>query len=109
MRHVSHEIRTPLNAAIMGIKLLENELHSPRETKDVVMMEDLALDLKQSCTIAVEILNDLLLYEKIDAGLMKLETTEQQVWPFVVDVLRIFRIPVSFGLFDSLLGLFVFQ
>jgi hypothetical protein len=79
----------------MGIKLLENQLQDPTAITDVAALTDLATDLRSSCTIAVEILNDLLLYEKIDAGLMKLETTEQLVWPFAVEVFRIFRFQVG--------------
>lgn len=89
---MSHEIRTPLNATTMGLKLMEKELQIPQEEQDPALIEDLLEDMQSSIRIAVEILNDLLLYEKIEAGLMQLEVDEQEAWPFVTDVLRIFRI-----------------
>ena len=55
-------------------------------------MHDLLTDINSSCIIAVDILNDLLLYEKIEGGLVALETTELPVWDVVKEVLRVFRI-----------------
>lgn len=95
VRHVSHEIRTPLNTTILGLKLLENELNcADKEERDETYLVDLIADVNSSCVIACDILNDLLLYEKIDGGLVSLEASEHNAWDFVVDVLKVFRIQV---------------
>src|SRR5690348_1775049 len=95
VRHVSHEIRTPLNTTVMGLELSKQELHPDKKDKrDESYLLDLLSDLNCACNVAVEILNELLLYEKIDGGLVSLETSEQSAWDFVVDVLKVFRIQV---------------
>lgn len=58
---------------------------------------DLIHDTSQSCNIAIEILNDLLLYEKIDGGLLALDSHEVLLWPFVLDVLKLFDVQVNFS------------
>lgn len=56
---------------------------------------ELVADVNQACGVAVEILNELLLYEKIDGGLLVLEAQEVQVWSFVEEVLKLFAVQVS--------------
>ncbi len=55
---------------------------------------ELVADTNQACTIAVEILNDLLMYEKIDGGLLVLDAQEVMLWPFVDEVLKMFGVQV---------------
>lgn len=118
MRHVSHEIRTPLNTTLLGLKLLNTEMNlrspSDRSTnsdtikpykspvdingtspRSDAVLYDLISDIRSSTLTAVDILNDLLLYEKIDGGLASLEKAELNAWDFFVDVLKVFRIQVS--------------
>lgn len=117
MRHVSHEIRTPLNTTLLGLKLLNTEMNirspsdrssssdikpykSPRvgdttSPRSDAVLYDLISDIRSSTLTAVDILNDLLLYEKIDGGLASLEKSEHNAWEFFVDVLKVFRIQVS--------------
>lgn len=92
MRHVSHEIRTPLNTTIIGLQLLEAELKKPALVRDENLLSDLVADVNTSSVIAVDILNDLLLYEKIEGGLMALELAEVEAWDMIKEVLRVFRI-----------------
>lgn len=66
VRYVGHEIRTPLNTVYMGLELLEimveNNPHVEEDAAQTVQ------ELRDSCKVAVELLNELLLYEKIEAG-----------------------------------------
>jgi len=57
---------------------------------------DLVADSHQACNIAVEILNDLLMYEKIDGGIMVLEANEVNLWPLMDEALKIFTVQVRF-------------
>jgi signal transduction histidine kinase len=93
VRYVSHEIRTPLSTTLMGLNLLENELK--QGNIDCGSLMEMISDATGSCGIAIEILNDLLLYEKIDGGLLTLEKAPVNVWKFVNDVLKVFLIQVS--------------
>jgi len=117
VRYVSHEIRTPLNAACLGLQLLDQEirnLYSPRPQNELPFltnnskemrrlsmssnwlkkesMLDLITDITQACNITMDIVNDLLMYEKIDGGLMSLETRETLLIPFVEEVLKLFSV-----------------
>ncbi len=101
VRYVSHEIRTPLNAATVGLQLLEKEIrkqvaqmpHSAHSGCNQIM--ELVGDTGQAITIAIDTLNDLLLYEKIDGGLLALDAQEVVLWPYIEEVLKIFKVQVS--------------
>ena len=66
VRHVSEEVRTPLNTCCLGIACMKKMIHSP--TKDVIDEMRVILDeVLQSCDSAINFMNNLLLYEKIDS------------------------------------------
>ena len=69
VRGVSHEIRTPLNVVFAGLQLIETQMF------DQVTPEVLSLirEIKQSCQDGVDILDDLLAYEKLDGKILSLE------------------------------------
>ena len=69
VRGVSHEIRTPLNVVFAGLQLIETQMF------DQVSPEVLSLirEIKQSCQDGVDILDDLLAYEKLDGKILALE------------------------------------
>jgi signal transduction histidine kinase len=87
VRFISHEIRTPLNTVRLGMKLLEVEMakfvsklskSSPKDLASLVKVtlaswKQLADEIIESSESAVEVLNDLLNYDKIEIGTMKLE------------------------------------
>jgi signal transduction histidine kinase len=52
-------------------------------------------DMKLSCKIAIEILNDLLTYDKLQSGIMTLETTECYVTELLNEVMKPFYIQVE--------------
>eukprot|EP01041_Mallomonas_annulata_P042364 gene42364-biopygen32925 len=67
MRYISHEIRTPMNTVFVGLKLLENELSG----ESINFSESLIIvrDVKKAAEVALEVLNDMLLFDKIKGGL----------------------------------------
>ena len=69
VRYISHEIRTPLNTVFMGIQLASKQL-TQNNVEDV---GSILHDVEESCVTAVDILNDILLYDKIEDGRMTLE------------------------------------
>ena len=89
VRFISHEIRTPLNIIALGMKLLEVELggmvtkidHMNAGETPVMLKQSLrswkhlAKEIVESSESAVEVLNDLLNYDKIEVGTLKLEYT----------------------------------
>ena len=65
----------------MGLELLRGQLEA--EVPDSEALETLAV-LQESCLIAVDILNELLQYEKLEAGMMALEREQVYPLPFIV-------------------------
>jgi signal transduction histidine kinase/ActR/RegA family two-component response regulator len=88
VRFISHEIRTPLNTVRLGMKLLDVEMDKfekglevrsdPRELQvqlrtTLRAWRHLTDEIVESSESAVEVLNDLLNYDKIELGTLKLE------------------------------------
>ena len=84
----------------MGLNLLqENTLtaaaadglgSTQREEVDATL--DLISDMKGSTTMAVDILNDLLTYEKVDSNLLALEKQEMNMYEVAKSVLLMFKV-----------------
>jgi signal transduction histidine kinase len=88
VRFISHEIRTPLNTVCLGMKLLtvemtkfaravransDNGTLAGQATTTVKSWMRLADEIVASSVTAVEVLNDLLNYDKVEGGNLKLE------------------------------------
>eukprot|EP00598_Pedospumella_elongata_P005575 CAMPEP_0184973030 /NCGR_PEP_ID=MMETSP1098-20130426/4937_1 /TAXON_ID=89044 /ORGANISM="Spumella elongata, Strain CCAP 955/1" /LENGTH=424 /DNA_ID=CAMNT_0027495449 /DNA_START=179 /DNA_END=1450 /DNA_ORIENTATION=+ len=87
VRFISHEIRTPLNTVRLGLKLFEEELDalllkinrapandlSKLVKKSITAWKGLTEEILESSDSAVEVLDDLLNYDKIEIGTLRLE------------------------------------
>jgi signal transduction histidine kinase len=96
VRYISHELRTPLNTAFLGLKLLTGELKSSRHPKDIERYDTLC-DVNMSCMVAVDILNDLLCYEKLESGILELHKENIVVEPFLKDCVSMFSVQAREG------------
>lgn len=104
MRYVSHEIRTPLSIALLGLRYLEDVLrtsHRSNATENTVSAPAITMseadfevleDVKGSCMVAVDILNDLLLYERLDDGIFTLSKRPVQLLAYVDEAMRAFKL-----------------
>jgi signal transduction histidine kinase len=93
VRYVSHEIRTPLNITILGLKYLEDELKSKNNEQLLTpVVQEVLDDVRCSCGIAVDILNDLLLYEKLDDGIFNLSLSDVPIEEFFRDAINVFQV-----------------
>ena len=80
-----------MNLAIAGLGLfLEDIFHDAGQGNSE--REELVLQVNGAVITAVEILNDLLNYEKISSNLMTLETTFQRPVDFVTSTLSLFEV-----------------
>jgi signal transduction histidine kinase/CheY-like chemotaxis protein len=89
VRHISHELRTPLNTAFLGLKLLSSELKASSDPKDMERYDTLC-DVNTSCKAAVDILNDLLCFEKLESGILELHKENVVVDSFLKSCLSMF-------------------
>jgi len=94
VRYVSHEIRTPLNIVLMGIKLLGRGFRQ-RSSVDAEYLNTIT-DIEGSCETAIETLNGLLDYEKLESGIMILEKATLHPWPIIRDAVKPFMIQVNY-------------
>ena len=117
VRFISHEVRTPLNAISMGLQLLHDEiarvagLHpgensqtsASASTSASAPMEgsleeklrgwlDLSEDILCNTHSAVDVLNDLLNYDKIESGTLQLEMTVVPIWALIDRTASEFRL-----------------
>ena len=95
MRYVSHEMRTPLNTVMLGLSYVQKQLvkslgvNSNHESLSAIK------ETQMSCEIAVNILNDMLMYDKVEDGLLKMELQTMSPWQFFEDSIKPFFIQVS--------------
>lgn len=94
VRFISHEIRTPLNTVRLGLKVLELEMSNLAEMVVRTPVEELGAfimsttenwrhltdDISTNSESAVEVLDDLLNYDKIEMGSLRLEVSLFNIW-----------------------------
>ena len=69
VRYISHEIRTPLNVVLSGLNLYKDIASLDSESASLID------DIRFSCLVAIDILNDFLLYEKMEGDALQLDKT----------------------------------
>jgi signal transduction histidine kinase len=116
VRFISHEIRTPMNTLCLGLKVLKDEIEvfidsfttanttvflTPRIEKNHNEVEvaskirnwmDLILELQESSTNAVTVLNELLSYDKIEMNSFHIEKEVMSVWQLISNSIKPFNI-----------------
>ena len=99
VRYVSHEIRTPLNSAFLGLQFLrgnfsENAIVTNQNLQSTIEILD---EIKYSVDIAVNILDDLLIYEKLEGNIMQLHSKNLHIHQLVTDSIRplLLQVPKS--------------
>jgi len=94
VRYVSHEIRTPLSAVVVGMNYLKKLFELKYAALDPDTM-DVVEEVHMSCEAAVDILNDLLTYEKLDGGLLETYFKRESAYDFVRCAIKPFNQQVS--------------
>ncbi len=110
VRYVSHEIRTPLNTVSLGLEVLHKKLEqqskyfrnnvtlfSPRQSQDQLEPDqtlEMSLEIYDSCHIALDILNDLLFYDKIEEGKLILYKQKINSCDLIAETVRTFTLQV---------------
>ena len=98
MRYLSHEIRTPLNSVYVGLTIMLTELRRlGAQGQQQGHLLETAMDTQKSCQSAVDILDDMILYDRITHGLVGLDKTLFNPWVHTSDVVGPFRTQVRHG------------
>ena len=95
MRYISHEVRTPLNTVCLGLELLSDELNE-RSNFDpsAAGYRDCVDEVREAAGIAVEILNDLLQYDKMQDNALQMVKVKHPAIDIVTEVFNTFKIQV---------------
>ena len=99
VRHIAHEIRTPLNIVTVATDIITSELKKIDSVPQLVF--DTLNNCQEACAISCDIVNDLLNFEKLAAGLVTLEKMSTVLSTYVQGVLNPFY--VSAGSKDLIL------
>ena len=91
VRYISHELRTPLNTAFLGLRLLTDDMKASSDPKDSERYDTLR-DVNLSCKTVLDILNDLLCFDKLESGILELHKQEIFVVPFITDCVALFTV-----------------
>lgn len=119
VRFVSHEVRTPLNSVCMGLTLLQDEMEKVMKTKakadsphyqtqpqsndepqpirenGVEEWRSLINEILDNAQSSVDVLNDLLNYDKIEMGTFNLELEQVSLSNLVEKTVNEFKLPAS--------------
>lgn len=106
MRWVCHEVRTPLNSLCLGLSIVCSELRSKIEddgsrgvdesattNDEIEEWLGLTTELQTNANIAVDVLSDLLNYDKIERGHLALELSVFHLADLVENTANEFRLP----------------
>ena len=74
---------------VAGLKLVCDDLGISIDSRDSEHCETL-MDVQSACRTAVEILNDLLCFDKLESGILEIHKQEVQAIPFIVDCVGMF-------------------
>ena len=88
-RYISHELRTPLNCAFLGLKMLAHQFEHSDDASDKANLEILD-DVNLSCVAVLDILNDLLCLDKLENGMLEMNSQEIAIGPFLKSCVDMF-------------------
>src|SRR5690606_10334649 len=88
LAHISHELRTPLNAIIGFSEILRQEMFGPLQNP---RYRDYAVDIHESATLLLSLINDILDLTKIESGRIELSDDKVSIPHLVADTLRLVR------------------
>ena len=115
VRYISHELRTPMNIMFTGLQLGVNQISKSMSTSTNTTSNnndnsisnnaksnnkqfnfdehlDTLIEVHDACEISLEILNDLLLYDKLDDGQIKTKKEEIYALEFISKTIKPFSV-----------------
>ena len=91
-RTCAHEIRTPINTVIIGINVLKKLIKGTVDRKNCY---EIMKDIRSSCHVAVDIVSDMLTYDKMGEGKLFLEKYPIALWSLITTTIHPFYTQVS--------------
>ena len=100
VRFISHEVRTPLSSVCMGLTLLKEELENQGDSDDgdeaaFSKFSGLTDEIQENAEGAVDVLNDLLNYDKVQRGALQMELSILSIWDLIERKAAEFNLPAK--------------
>ena len=92
VRHIGHEIRTPLNVVGVGVDMLIKDLEPHASALPNGVM-DTVYGIQDASNASLEVINELLEFEKLAAGLTTLECVPTPILPFLEQAMKEHLLP----------------
>ena len=92
VRHIGHEIRTPLNVVGVGVEMLIKDLESHASALPNGVM-DTVYGIQDASNASLEVINELLEFEKLAAGLTTLECVPTPILSFLEQAMKQHLLP----------------
>jgi len=83
-----------MNVIKSGLQVLRREYSASETPLSPEVYLPIINDVEDSCEVALEVLNDMLLFDKIESGLLALDVVDIDVWPFIKKTVSLFDIQV---------------
>ena len=91
VRHIAHEVRGPLNTIAIAGDILAQELEAfPNVPK---LVHEIVDSLKESSGTAMEQINEMMLFEKLSAGMRSIEPQAVPVLSYIRDCMKPHLVP----------------
>jgi signal transduction histidine kinase/CheY-like chemotaxis protein len=90
VKYVSHEVRTPLNSCMLGIQYMKQAIRDPTE-ECVEEIAGILEEVSEGCSTAIDFMNNLLMYEKIDSMELPLYLKRENLSNVCAEVLQSFK------------------
>ena len=107
VRHIGHEIRTPLNVVGVGVDMLSKELALVTGGNLPNSIIDIVEGIQDASSAAIEVINELLMFEKLTAGMTSLECVPVNIVPYLDVAMKQHMLParakgITFEILPSL-------
>ena len=92
-KYIADEIRIPLQLSITRLLAVRDTI-SEQSVESEDTRESLQ-DVIHSSELAVDVLNEMLLYDRLQSGSVSLEKEDIRIWDFLKEAMKPFLLPVS--------------
>ena len=106
IRFISHEVRTPLNVALMGLAFLLTFIRKYDNDTSEDALRTL-WEVNGACKSSVDILDDVLNFDKITSGSLELNRSNENAKSIVSNAVKAFNMMVSYNIQYYLKILFI--
>ena len=93
---MTNEMLAPIKSVLSGLKVLSREV----DAHDTTAMKRSVKDITISTNMALNVLRDMLMYDRIKGDMMKLHLQFTPPWPLIGSVVAALLIQVNFSYFS---------